>query len=282
MTSKQPLLTREPILAALQAALEPLDYVYAMWEGGAAASGRLDEWSDIDVQFDVDDARVADTFAVVERALETLSPIDLKYQTPQLPWQGISQWFYRLKNASQYLLLDVAVIQHSAPDKLLTSEIHGQAVFYFDKANVSRVAPLDWGDLNARLRNRIASPRVTFEMYQILTLKELNRGNALEALAFYSGYTLRPLVEVLRMRYDPTRYNFHTRYVYYNLPADVVRKLESLFFVANGDDIRAKRAQAEAWFYETLEQIQLAQPLDIEGNSAYRYPRRQTNKIIRE
>ncbi len=108
-------------------------------------------------------------------------------------------------------------------------------------------------DLNKRLRDRIASLRVTFEMYQILTLKELNRGNTLEALAFYNGYTLRPLVEVLRMRHDPTRHNFHTRYIHYNLPADVVQKLEPLFFVANADDIRAKRAQAETWFYETLD-----------------------------
>ena len=253
MISEKTSLTREPILAALKSALEPLDYVNAMWEGGAAAFNRVDEWSDIDIQFDVDDARVADTFVVIERVLETLSPIDLKYKTPQLPWAGISQWFYRLKNASPYLLIDTAVIQRSAPEKLLTREIHGQAVFYFDKANVSQVAPLDLNDLNKRLRDRIASLRVTFEMYQILTLKELSRGNTLEALAFYNGYTLRPLVEVLRMRHDPTRYNFHTRHIHYNLPADVVQKLEPLFFVANADDIRAKRAQAETWFYETLD-----------------------------
>ncbi|MBM3127222.1 MAG: nucleotidyltransferase domain-containing protein [Chloroflexi bacterium] len=257
MTSQQPLLTRAPILAALKTALEPLDYVYAMWEGGAAAFNRLDEWSDIDVQFDVDDARVDDTFAVIERALATLSPIDLKYKTPQLPWAGIYQWFYRLKNASPYLLIDTAVIQHSAPEKLLTREIHGDAIFYFDKANVAQVPPLDQDAWNARLRDRIAALRVMFEMYQILTLKELQRGNALEALAFYNGYTLRPLVEVLRMRYDPTRYNFHTRYTRHYFPADVVWKLEALFFVTNADDIRAKRAIAEAWFYETLEQIQL-------------------------
>jgi hypothetical protein len=155
------------------------------------------------------------------------------------------------------LLIDTAVIQHSAPEKLLTREIHGDAVFYFDKANVAQVSPLDQNAWRARLRDRIAALRVTFEMYQILTLKELQRGNNLEALAFYNGYTLRPLVEVLRMRYDPARYNFHTRYARHYFPADVVRKLEALFFVTNADDIRAKRAQAEAWFYETLEQIRL-------------------------
>ncbi len=255
---EQPLIARGQILAALKSALEPRDDVYAMWESGAAAFGRVDEWSDIDVEFDVRDDRVAEVFAAVERALETLSPIDLKYKTPHLPWQGISQMFYRLRNASRYLLVDTAVIQHSAPEKLLTREIHGQAVFHFDKANVSQIQPLHQDEWSARLRDRIASLPVIFEMYQILTLKELNRGNTLEALSFYNGYTLRPLVEVLRIRYDPTRYDFHTRYVHYDLPADIVHRLESLFFVAGADDIRTKRALAEEWFFETLEQIRLA------------------------
>jgi len=258
MTTQQPLLKREQILATLQAALEPLDFVCAMWEGGAAAFNRVDEWSDIDAQFDVEDNHVDDTFAVIEHALATLSPIDLKYRTPQLPWQGISQIFYRLQNASPFLLIDTAVIQHSAPDKLLTPEIHGQARFYFDKANVANIAPLNPAEWNTRLRERAAALRVTFDLYQILALKELNRGNTLEALAFYNGYTLRPLVEVLRMRYASARYNFHTRYIHYDLPADVVRRLESLFFVANADDIRAKRAIAETWFRETIDQLDFA------------------------
>ncbi|MBF8284247.1 MAG: Nucleotidyltransferase protein, partial [Anaerolineales bacterium] len=41
-------ITRSSILTALRAALEPLPYVHAIWEGGAAAFGRVDEWSDCD------------------------------------------------------------------------------------------------------------------------------------------------------------------------------------------------------------------------------------------
>ena len=47
-------LTRAEILVTLRAALEPLPYTHALWEGGAAAFGRVDDWSDIDLQ--VDDA----------------------------------------------------------------------------------------------------------------------------------------------------------------------------------------------------------------------------------
>jgi hypothetical protein len=48
-----------------------------------------------------------------------------------------------------------------------------------------------------------------------LVKKEIYRGNPLEALSNYHACTLTPLVEVLRMRYKPARYNFHTRYAYY-------------------------------------------------------------------
>ncbi len=248
---------RETILTALRAALEPLDYTYAMWEGGAAAFGRVDEWSDIDVQIDVDDDRVEDAFAVIEETLQTLSPIELKYRVPEPTWHGHSQAFYRLRDASPFLLVDTAIMKHSSADKFLAREIHGQAVFHFDKSNLSSPQAFDWGGLKTRLRDRLAALRVTFEMFQILTLKELHRGNLLEALAFYHGYTLRPLVELLRIHYGPARHGFHTHYVYYDLPREVAQRLERLFLVTNGEEIRRKRGAAEAWFYEVLDRIDL-------------------------
>ena len=107
------------------------------------------------------------------------------------------------------------------------------------------------------MKERLSALRVTFDLFQILTLKELERRNDIEALAFYQGYTLRPLVEALRIRFAPTRYNFHTRYVQYDLPADVVQKLEALFFVKDVFDLRAKREQAERWFYQALDEIHI-------------------------
>jgi predicted nucleotidyltransferase len=43
-------LGREKILDSIVEGLKPLDYVYAMWQCGSAAFGRVDEWSDIDVE----------------------------------------------------------------------------------------------------------------------------------------------------------------------------------------------------------------------------------------
>jgi hypothetical protein len=247
------MLTRETILTALRAALEPLDYVHAMWEGGAAAFDRVDAWSDVDLMVDADDERAGDVLAATERTLVGLSPIRLKHELPQPTWHGHAQTFYQLRDTSAFLTIDFVVLKHSSPRKFLEPEIHGRARVHFDKAGLVRsVAPVDAEALARQLRDRLETLRVTFELFQPLVIKELNRRNHVEAAAFYQGFTLRPLLEALRIRHCPARHNFHTRYVYYDLPAEVVQALEPLFFPASPDDLARKREQAERWFHEVV------------------------------
>jgi hypothetical protein len=101
-----------------------------------------------------------------------------------------------------------------------------------------------------------------------LILKEIYRQNRIEALSFYHGFTLRPLVEVLRIKYCPIRYDFHTRYVYYDLPSEVVRKLETLYFIANLDELREKHEDAGRWFHETREQLDILGWESLSGDSS--------------
>ena len=250
-------LTRQEIITTLILALEPLEFINAMWEGGSAAFDRLDQWSDIDLQLDVADDKVEETFQAVQQALEMLSPIDLQYRTTALPWPGIFQIFYRLSNADAYLLIDTAVVQHSAPDKLLDEPLHGKAIFYFDKTGVANVPPFDWAALNERLAKRVASLRTTFDLYQCMVTKEVYRQHPLDAHMFYISCTLRPLIEALRIVYTPARHGFGPHYAYVDLPAEVARRLEPLYFVNDLKDMAEKRAEAEAWFYQTLEHINL-------------------------
>lgn len=249
-------LTREDILSAVIAAMQPLDYVYAMWEAGAAAFDRVDQWSDLDLMIEVDDEHTDVAQAVFEDTVQKLSPIDLKYEEPQPTWHGHAQSFYRLRDASPFLMLDVVFLKHSNPDKFLEYEIHGEPVVHFDKSDVVQPAPFDRDAHLEKLRVRPGVLRTKFDLYQILTEKEIQRGNHLEALMFYYAFTLRPLVEALRIRYSPERYNFHTRYIYYELPEEVLRKLEELYFVGNPQEISAKRQQAESWFYRTIQELE--------------------------
>lgn len=250
MTSRRKL-THDVIIQTLVDALKPLDYVHAFWEGGAVAFNRVDDWSDIDLYLVVDDKKVDETFLAVERALKSLSRIKQKHGVfePSLP--GLFQAFYRLQDAGEYLMIDVAVFKLSSPDKLLETEIHGNPVFYFNKSNKVKRSPLNKDALIKKLQKRLKGLQGEFDMFHNLVQKEINRGNHLEAIDFYH-MLLAWLVEVLRIRYNPLHYDFRMRYIHYELPSEIVKKLERLYFVKDEDDLQQKYNEVVEWFPKTI------------------------------
>src|SRR6266550_336559 len=209
-------LSRLSIVQAMTEALEPLSFVHAFYEGGAAAFHRIDVWSDIDL----------------------------------------------------YLLVDLAVLTISAPDKFLVREIHGEVVFLFNKGDSIKSPPLDREafvrgihDHRRRLRERI-------ELFGPFVEKELLRGHTLEALEFYRALVVPSLVGALRMRYGPRHYDFRMRYVHRELPPEVVRRLEGLAFVTDPEDLATKYRHARAWFDKAIEEVDEEQiRRDVAGTS---------------
>ena len=246
------IVTRDAVIKTLVDALRPLDYVHAFYESGAIAFSRLDEWSDVDLYLVVDDAKVDDAFVAVETALKSLSPIKQKFAIPQLPWPGVSQAFYRLERASEYLLIDLAVIKLSGPERFLASEIHGKAVFYLNKSDRVKVPSVDKEELAKTLQQRLLRLKDRFAMFNIFVQKEINRGNFLEALVLYHSITLGSVVDVLRIKYSPFHHDFRTRYVQYELPKQIVEKLERLHFVRDWKDLLVKYREATDWFNEIV------------------------------
>jgi hypothetical protein len=252
-------LTRQDITQALMAKLEHLDYVHAMWEAGAAAFDRVDSWSDIDLMVAADDDKVDQALAIIDETLSGLSPIDIRFELPQPTWHGHVQVFYRLQDASQFMLIDLVIIERSSENRFLEPEIHGHPHVFFDKIEFTKAPEFDAEVFLQRLRERVEYLRVTFDLYQVLVLKEVGRLNWIEALSFYYGFELRPLVELLRIRYCPQRYNFYTRYIHYDLPLEVVTELETLYFVRDGESILDKQRQVQEWFRRELEGLQWEQ-----------------------
>lgn len=251
----RPSITREDILTSLTRALEPIEYVHAMWEGGAIGYGRLDEWSDIDLYVVVDDDKVAEAFSAVEDALMSLSEISLKLDVGLTPQKGVFQAFYRLADVSEHLIIDLAVIQLSSPDKFLEPLTHGRAIFRFNKSEEIRLEPFDATGLQKRLEKRVERLRQKMAMFLPFVQKEINRGNAIEAVENYRVVVLDSLTEMLRIRYHPAHHDFRKRYVHRELPAEVVRRLEALSFIADVDDLRNKLAEASAWFDEVSKEV---------------------------
>ena len=254
--TKKTTLSRASIIRALTAELQPRRFVHAFWEAGAAAFNRIDEWSDIDLYIVVDDApAVSETFLIVEKALTALSPIRLRHEVSWPPASGIYQKFYRLAGTSEFLLVDLAVMTLSAPDKFLAREIHGDAVFLFKKGDTVRIPPLDAEAFVRALLERRRRLAERMELFGPFVPKEIHRRNWLEALEFYRGLVLQALVELLRMQYGPLHYDFRMRYLYRELPPEILRRLEHLAFVKDPDDLAAKYPQAIAWFREAIEAV---------------------------
>jgi hypothetical protein len=247
---------RTHLLAALQTALEPQEYTLAMWEGGAAGFGRVDQWSDADVQVIVKDGFVEQAFTSVEQALSELCEIDYRFRLPEPTWHGHSQCFYRLKDASPYLMLDIVFIQQSSEaDRFMQFRTHGQPLIWFDKVGLVKEEPIDIEEMISKMQASLDGARMRYDLFWILTTKEINRGNSIEAIAFYQGYVLRPLLEVLRILHCPVRYFYATRYAHYDLPAEVADRLAALYFPADLKDLNAKFEQARAWFYHLLDEV---------------------------
>jgi hypothetical protein len=100
-------------------------------------------------------------------------------------------------------------------------------------------------------------------MLQAIPVKSARRGDVAAAVAFYQAFTLRPLVEVLRMRHDPWRYDFDVRYLRPDLPDDVRRRVDALWLVRDLDDLVSKRDAAETWFREIVANLDV-DAIDLE------------------
>ena len=248
--------SREQLLEALVGALKPQGYALAMWEGGAAGFDRVDRWSDADVQVIVKDGFVEQAFEVIEAALAELSEMDYRFRLPEPTWHGHSQCFYRLKDASPYLMLDIVFIQEtSEADRFMQTKTHGKPHVWFDKAGLVQETPLDIEAMVAKMKADLAADRMKLDLFWILTTKEIKRGNGIEAISFYMNYVLRPLLAVLRTTHCPVRHFYTTRYAHYDLPEDTAKRLMELYFVKDLDELQGKFEQARDWFYETADAV---------------------------
>jgi hypothetical protein len=242
---------REAILKALRLALEPNSNILAMWEGGAAAFGRVDRWSDIDLMVAAKDGQAARAAAEVESVLKKLSPITARLSAGHPNWPDMVHTFYKLARADEFLIVDVGVMPQSSKDKLLQREIHGKALVHFDKSNICRPPRLDRKGFLAGMEKRRERLASTFELFSNFTVKELNRKNFIEA-QYNHFMVLNLLVEALRMRYQPFHYDFRGRYLHYELPAGETAKLQKLFYIKDPADLRRKDARARRWFKEVI------------------------------
>jgi hypothetical protein len=251
-------ITRAALISVLRAALESDAAVDAAWEGGSAAFDRDDAWSDVDAVAVVDGDAVDATFARVERALGALSPIVRRYHVPATA--GYVQRFYRLRDAGEFLVVDLALIRRGDPVPFFEAELHGRARVWFDRRGIALERHLDRDADLAAARARVPVLADGFEMLQHVVTKERLRGHAIDALVFYQQLTVRPLVEALRLLHAPETRIFGPRYLRRDLPGAICDRLEPLLYVRDLEDLARRHDEARAWFARCIDRLQAHGP----------------------
>jgi predicted nucleotidyltransferase len=249
---------RADLIAVLRHTLEGIDAVDAAWEGGSAAFDAADELSDVDAVAVVADDAIDATFVQVESALHALSPVTLRHDVAATA--GYAQKFYRLRDAGEFLVVDFVLIRRSDPLLFREVELHGRGRTWFDRRGLLVESRLDAANDMALARARVPTLGSAFAMFQHLVTKERRRGRAVDALMFYQSWTLRPLVEALRLLHCPQRRVFGLRYLARDLPAEACAEVEALAFVRDLDDLAVKHERARRWFDRCMERLLAAGP----------------------
>lgn len=240
---------RERVATVVCDALRSLPNVLAGWEGGSAAFGALDEYSDLDLNVLVSDgAAIPDLYAATERALESVSPITLVHDEP--PGR-----YYKFRDGGSYFFLDLCFLPEAEVGQWLSAERHGAVRKLFDNGSWLEISGSDARPWEERRIARLNEMKDWFPASQSFVWKTVHRGQPAEALAAYWGYTLRPLVELLRMKYCPERWDFGMRYLGRDLPRDVYDRLRDAMYVPDFNALSQRLTESDRWGRDLIAEL---------------------------
>ena len=245
-------ITRQRIIAAISERFESHPHVYALWLEGADATGAVDQFSDIDFWFDVEDDAVETVFGDVEALLASISLLDHLSEV-ELSHPKLRHKIYHLENTSEFLKLDVVLQCHSrAPEE--STYVSGDPIealkVIFDKAGVIRFIDAEEIDLRQTLRERINHLEDKFSHLGVR--RYLARDEFIEAMAYYQRYVIEPLIELLRIQHTPLHHDYGPVHISRHLPSGVIAELEELYKITSAEDLRTKIYTAEDLFKHTL------------------------------
>jgi hypothetical protein len=218
---------------------------HAAFEGGSAATGRLDAYSDIDLCVVADASLNEALFEAIEAALGQIAPCSHVWTVADAPWPGFAQKFYLLEGAPRFFALDCSLMLPATGVQFLEVERHGAARVLFDPRQWIKPHPLDRTKHAVRLQRRRAQNLAAWPVYRMLVDKELARGRPLDAFGFYQAL-LRMLVEAAGLLHRPDRFDYGWRYLHHDLPPALQTQLEQLAYVGRLDDLAVRLPQADS------------------------------------
>lgn len=239
------------IINAVSMGVRPLTEVLAFWECGSVAFNLEDQYSDIDLNILLSDECGTDSiYKVVESALESVSPIEASHSDP--PGR-----YFKLKGGGDYLLVDVCIYRAGDLAERLDKTRHGNIIPLFDKGDWLRHESSPDVNRPLAIANRLKDHQTWFSVSQNFVWKAIFRDRQVEALAAYWGYTLKPLVELVRIKYCSHRWDFGMRYLEQDLPAVVYNELCCLMYIGKPSELPEHLSKAVTWAEQLLQELEI-------------------------
>lgn len=174
---------KERVRTQLVADLKIDNKILAAWEGGSAANGTSDPYSDIDLVIVGKDS-FEGIFDVIEMALSRVSRISYKFVEPKCFWPGCYQRIYFLEGAPKHFFVDIAVFLETSPEVLsefMQPERHGNPVVHFDKVGLVKPRPSDPVALKSQHLKRLKEIEAAYPIFKLEVEKELDREHPIDA-----------------------------------------------------------------------------------------------------
>ncbi|MBS4535735.1 hypothetical protein GOQ29_08920 [Clostridium sp. D2Q-14] len=230
---------RENIINTLRNSFINNDNVYAFWLEGSDAIGTTDKYSDLDLWIDVEDDYEDKIIEKIKKVLSNISLIDF-FHEKEHGHSKIRQMFIHLKGTSEFLIIDLCVQSHSREIKFTIENKDEKVKVIFDKNNVIQYRHLNKDEFKNNVHKRINEIKSLSRYYILLVEKEVKRNNYLEAFNYYHNYILSSLLELYRIKYEPTKKNYNLKHITRDLPIDVVEKLEYLYKISSIEEVEKK------------------------------------------
>ncbi len=246
------MITHGDVIEALRRRFESDPRVFAFWIEGSIAAGAADELADLDFVMDVADGTEVAVLSDIEAALDALGRLDL---ISELERPNPYLWYkvFHIDRSADHLLIDATVQRHSR-NATFWEGADDRPLVIFDKAHVVRLGVLDTPTQEAAKAARLRALQARYAQ-RSRVLKYVERERFLEAWACYQKFVLRPLVELVRLRYVPLRADHGLVHISDQVPEPIRRRLEYLHQIGSLGDIAAKARTADVLFRSVLNEL---------------------------
>lgn len=238
--------SRLHLLSQLQAAVTGPVFIHAAWLEGSDASGRADEFSDVDLWLDVEPDHEESALQLVRDVVASFGSLTVDDE-PVHPDPLIRQRFLGSAGLSPFHFVDVCVQTHGRATQFTAADPY---LLWFDHSGVIQHAP------QQGVNTALELARLTRRKWRVVLVgKELRRKHTLEALAYYRAEVLTLLVRFLRLRYCPARLEYGLKHVAHDLPPEALHRLTELHSLSHPDDLRWGVEAALNWMEQLKQEV---------------------------